>query len=320
MNFLQRILLNAFDSTTSNKLKISEMQPEIQEEWNRKHLNMNSMLVRYGFNRIFRRMTASFRVLPNFLIIGYPKCGTTSLHFYLSQHPSMGETSKKEIHFFSVMFDKGLNWYKARFPTVFDKKQIENKRHLPFITGEGSVDYVTNPFTPKRIKEIIPNVKLIVILRNPIDRAYSSYHASVRDGGEFEDTFEDAIEHDQERFEVLKKRIIGNQLNDHTLNLMQIPHLSIGKYINDMPKWLELFANQLLIINYDDYVESKKKTLENVFKFLQIPNFEIKDATNRNVGKYKPMNPKTRQKLIEYYEPYNEKLEKLLNMKFNWNK
>ena len=126
------------------------------------------------FKRNIYGVTGTLRVLPNFIIIGSMKCGTTSLYYDICEHPCVSPAAYDEIGFFDSNFHLGLNWYRSMFPT---KKQIENVRRKEgvAITGEDTPFYFWNPVAAKRIKELLPNIKLISILRNPIDRAYSEY-------------------------------------------------------------------------------------------------------------------------------------------------
>src|SRR5690242_8679107 len=103
---------------------------------------------------------------PHFLIIGAQRCGTTSLFEYLANHPEIVPPSVKKIHFFDSEYEKGEAWYRARFPV------LENG----FITGEATPYYLFHPRVPKRVRNWNPNVKLIVLLRNPVDRAYSHFY------------------------------------------------------------------------------------------------------------------------------------------------
>ena len=113
-------------------------------------------------------------MLPEFLIIGAQKSGTTSLYNYLTQHPMVGTAFEKEVRYFNNHFDKGLNWYKAHFPLRIRSSQ--------FMTGEGEPSYLPHPVAPQRVYELVPQVKLIVMLRNPVDRAFSHYqHRFIRD-------------------------------------------------------------------------------------------------------------------------------------------
>lgn len=109
---------------------------------------------------------------PDFMIIGSPRCGTTSLYKYITFHPQILAAANKEICFFSEHFNKGLAWYQAHFPPPIDPGH--------FLTGEATPTYFTHPLAAERLHECLPKVKLIVILRNPGDRAFSHFQMLVR--------------------------------------------------------------------------------------------------------------------------------------------
>ena len=145
---------------------------------------------RFSLKRAYRIMTNQIRVLPDFVVIGSTKSGTTSLHYYLIQHPNI--ISERNVHFFEYMQTNSIEWYRAHFPTKAYKnfKKIIRKEKL--IVGEQTATYIFHPLIPKRVHATIPNAKLIVVLRNPVDRAFSNYQHQVREGIE-KRTFEDAI-------------------------------------------------------------------------------------------------------------------------------
>ena len=136
-------------------------------------------------------MTASMRVLPDFIIIGSMKCGTTSLYYDICEHPCTLAAAYDEIGFFDSNFHLGINWYRSMFPR---KKQIEDvkQKEGTAITGEDTPFYFWKSDVIDRIHEVIPECKLIAILRNPIDRAYSNYQIGVKYGSE-NLSFEEAI-------------------------------------------------------------------------------------------------------------------------------
>ena len=134
-----------------------------------------------------RKVTSPFRILPTFLIIGVSKGGTTSLFRYLTQHPDIDPPLIKEINYFnSINRHFGeylfLYWYKSFFPTVFERYRHRRKYKRELITGEATTHYIFNGNRriPAMVRKLMPSVKLIVLLRNPIDRAYAHYHMLVR--------------------------------------------------------------------------------------------------------------------------------------------
>ncbi len=277
----------------------------------------------YGFTtrRFIQNITRNFRILPNFLIIGYYKSGTTSLYDYLIQHENIGKAKRKEIHYFSFSYWRGLMWYRSYFSTIFAKRQIEAKTGRKFHTGESSPQYIFHPYSLDRIHQTLPNVKLILLLRNPIDRAYSHYiHEKNRENEPLK-TFEEAIELDDERYEVMFSKFKKNEIKEFNNKVYLSPYVRMGKYILEIKKLYKIFPkNQILILKTSDLDNSPENTVNKALKFMDLLLTNKINFTKKNVGKYSQMNSETREKLIEYYKPYNLELEKFLDMKFDWDK
>ena len=150
-----------------NKLKI----------WLLSHPKLNPY--RFSFKSFFRNSTSTFRVLPDFIIIGSGRAGTTALYTYLIQHPSIFSASTEnnesvgDLHFFEYMISDKISWYKSHFPTKFTKNYYKFKSKNNFVTGEYTSTYMYNKNVPKRISKLLPNVKLIICLRDPVKRIVS---------------------------------------------------------------------------------------------------------------------------------------------------
>src|SRR2546423_13513556 len=125
---------------------------------------------------LFRRLTHKIRIIPDFLIIGGQKCGTTSLYYYLIEHPNIAPAVRKQMHFFDNRFKKGFGWYKSNFPTIFSKWYKTFLHKQKFVSGEATPYYLFHPLAASRVHQFLPDVKLIVLLRNPVNRAYSHYN------------------------------------------------------------------------------------------------------------------------------------------------
>jgi hypothetical protein len=136
------------------------------------------------------QLSQRWRVLPNFLIIGAQKSGTTSLYKYVAQHPQVVPAYKKEIYFFNTpqRYGRGLPYYRAHFPT----KWAMRRPPQPRLTGEASPEYLFHPLAAERVQAAVPHAKFLVLLRNPVLRAYSHYQHMVRSGQETR-TFEQAL-------------------------------------------------------------------------------------------------------------------------------
>jgi hypothetical protein len=261
---------------------------------------------------IFRLPTSPIRLNPNFIIIGGQKCGTTSLYNYLTQHPCIYPAIYKEAHFFDnyySSFKLGIHWYKAQFPSIVYQYYCKKVKKLEIITGEATPYYIFHPLAPKRVQKLIPNVKLIAILRNPVDRAYSHYYHSVKRGYETL-SFEDAIEKEKKR---LKDEKFSNYNHQH------YSYLSRGIYVEQLKNWLALFPKkQLLIVKSEDLFIDPPSIYNKVIEFLELPKHELREYKKFNLGSYHKMDVCLRKKLIDYYKPYNEKLYEYVNINFDW--
>ena len=164
----------------------------------------------------------------------------------------------------------------------------------------------------------MPNVKLITVLRNPVDRAYSNYHAQVREGFE-KRTFDDAIKSELKRIEIGKKEPEYKINNDDFNNHVIFSYLRHGIYVDFIKSWMEFFTkDQFLILPTYDLNNNHTKFLKQVFEFLNVPNHKVDSLERKNVGEYKKLDKSTRKFLVDYYRPHNERLFKLLGKNFDW--
>lgn len=245
---------------------------------------------------------------PSFLIIGAQKCGTTSLYYNLLQHPCISPAGKKEIHFFDENYEKGLDWYRSFFPPVGLFEGV--------ITGEASPRYFYLPHVPGRVRDTFQGIKLILILRNPVDRAYSQYQHNFRNHGltePFETALVTAGQLDKER--------TGFPISDPAFSkkYRQFSFLARGIYIRQLEHWLCYFPiEQFLVLKSEDFFSSPGRIMNNLFAFLGLEPYTINEFARKNRYDYPPMNPATRAKLTEYFEPYNRRLYDFLGVEYNW--
>lgn len=266
--------------------------------------------VYYGFRLTLGRRTNAFRKHPDFIIIGVQKGGTTSMFNYLSEHPQIKLPWKKQIHFFDLNFKKGLAWYKSHFPIIFNKKKIK--------TGESSPYYIFHPHAAKRISKAFPEVKLIVLLRNPVSRAFSHYNMVKKN--EKGNTFEDAISKEEGRLngEVEKLRTDENYLS---FNHQTFTYLSRGRYHEQIENWLTYFdREQILFLKSEDFFADPQTTLNLVSNFLEISNFSEYNNLKKvwQKGKYNKIDKETKDRLKHYFHPYNKALYNLIGQNFEW--
>ena len=267
--------------------------------------------------RSHRILPNQIRLLPDYMIIGAQRCGTTSLYHYLKQHPCVGPALLKEVHFFDINFSKGIAWYRAHFPSFLYKFLIKQISKQNFVTGEASPCYLFHPHAPKRVRKILPRVKLIILLRNPVDRAYSHYHHESRKGREAL-SFEDAIEGEEERLRGELDKMLADD-NYFSFNRQHYAYLSRGVYIDQLKTWMSLFPkDQFLIIKSEDFYEDPPRIYKQVLKFLNLPDWELKEYSKYNYAHYSKIDVTTRKRLIDYFKPHNQRLYEYLGVNFDW--
>lgn len=235
---------------------------------------------------------------PNFIIIGTQKGGTTSLYYYLEKHPQTALSVIKEIEFWSRKFDRGIDWYMSHFINKGDK----------VITGEATPSYLDCQPVAERLFSFYPDIKLIVLLRNPIDRAISHYYHWVNIGWESRD-LETAIRAD------------FNHLNHDKTEVWDNPHSYLARsiYVEFMKHWLTVFPKQqFLIIKSEDLYDSPASTVGKVHKFLGLEDYPLKTYRKYNSRFYPQISELLRYKLGQFYQPYNQALEDFLGVQFGW--
>lgn len=246
--------------------------------------------------------------LPHFLVIGAQKGGTSTLYASLSNHPEIAEAQKKELHFFDRHYADGIESYRRQFPTL-ERGQI---------TGEATPYYIFHPLAPERIAQALPDVKLIAVLRNPVERAFSQYHSEIRKGFEDLPTFEEAIAAEAGRLAGEREKVVADPTYE-SHSLSHHSYLARGMYADQFERWFEHFSReQFLILRSEDLASRPKKVLRRCEKFLGITSGGAKLERSGRRGRYEPMSDETRKRLEEFFEPHNRSLQALLGKRFYW--
>lgn len=256
--------------------------------------------------RLFKKLTAKYRHNPDFIIIGAQKGGTTSLFHYLSQHPQLNLPSLKEIHFYTKNYHRGLEFYKTYFPYKQKGK----------LSGEATPYYLFHPQVPERLFKHFPNIKLIVMLRNPVDRAFSHYNMEKKLSNEYR-TFKTAIDDELYEFENISKKILKS--NTYTTEHAHHSYLSRGLYKEQIDRWLTYFdKNQMLFIKSEDFFENPKNELDRVFNFLKLDNTKIDDLKPKLQGNYKNLDESFYNQLAQFFKNKNQRMSDIIGDKFTW--
>lgn len=241
---------------------------------------------------------------PDFIIAGAAKCGTSSIYHYLSRHPQVLLSHKKELDFYWQHYERGIDWYLAHFPTISDRPD--------FRTGEATPNYLRFPEVAQRIKDTFPQIKIIILLRNPVDRAISWHYHKLNTGLTKLD-LATAIATEIDRLATVSEAEITNTGYYNPDNIMS------SLYIYKLKPWMEILGReQFLILKSEDFYLNPGANMEQVFKFLDLPGCLLNNYPKVNSGSYQDADPALREILVKYFAPYNRQLEKYLGMEFGW--
>jgi len=266
-----------------------------------------------------RIATGALRVLPDFIIVGAQKCGTSSLYRYLNEHPTVAPAAGKEVHYFDWHFHRGPRWYRAHFPTVLDRELFRLRTGQRLVTGEASPYYLFHPHAPKRVKAMLPDVKLIVLLRDPVERTFSAYHHQVRRGSE-PLSFVEAIEREPERLAGEIERLTRDETY-RSFTHRHHSYLARGVYVDQLEAWFREFPReQLLVIRSEDFFDDPATIFMAVLDFLGLPHRLPPKFPRFNAAEYGVMDSTIRRRLTEYFAPFNQRLYDLLGRDFAWSR
>jgi hypothetical protein len=247
------------------------------------------------------------RSLPGAVILGAQKCGTSSLHNYLTQHPGVIAPLRKEVHYFDVNYDRGESWYRAHFG-----REGESGLNL-----DSSPYYLFHPAVPRRMHELLPDARLIVLLRDPARRAYSHYWHE-RDKGREDLSFEAAIDAEPARLGRAGELLASGELarsREHQLH----SYLARGRYAEQLERWFAIYPRERIhILRFEDFAQDPLAGLNGTLAFLGLPPAASVSLEARNTRRYPPMEEATMARLREYFEPHNRRLEELLGRPMGW--
>jgi hypothetical protein len=231
-------------------------------------------LRRYGM------ATAGRRVLPDFLVIGAKRGGSTSLYRNLARTPGVlplfpAREQVKGTYYFDVFFDRGERWYRSHFPT-------EAQRRPGTVAGEASPYYLSHPWAASRASALVPEARIVALLRDPVLRAHSHYKERVKQGIETLPTFEAAVDAEERRLagEVERMQEDPTYVSWNHLNF---GYLAQSDYATGLGRWLAHFpADQVLVLASEDFYAAEGETLDRVRAHLGLPPVGLGEAEHYN--------------------------------------
>lgn len=252
-------------------------------------------------------LTIEHRPIPSVIIIGAQKAGTTSLFCNLENHPNILSSFIKEPQYFNRRYSWGLRAYRSFFP------KVDPSLRGPIHVLESSPDYLFLPEVPARIQSLIPQTKLIIMLREPVSRAYSQFQHNSRRGWENR-SFEEAVEEDLAK---LRQNGVLQAPEENWRKYRDHSYVRRGVYHPQLNRWLELFPrdNIHLMTAEAFYDEPELKTSETL-RFLGLDTIAMDTSDAKNAGNYNKKSIPMRERLSEVFAPYNRQLSE--DYGINW--
>jgi hypothetical protein len=264
-----------------------------------------------------RLATGGLRVLPDFIIIGAQKGGTSSLYHYLAQHPDVAPAFRKEVHYFDWAYRRGEQWYRANFPTAAYRAAFQAMTRRRLAVGEASPYYLYHPHVPGRVKALLPQVKLIALLRDPVERTVSSYQHQLRKGRETL-TLTAALDQEPERLAAESIRVEAEESYNSDAH-RHFSYLARGMYAEQLERWFAVFPReQCLVLHSQDFFEHTEAVFTQVLDFLGLRHWHPAQYRRFNAAEYDPIDAAIRDRLVAHFAGPNQRLYELLGRDFGW--
>jgi hypothetical protein len=261
------------------------------------------------FSFRLKEWTSCLRYKPSFLIIGAQKAGTTSLYEYLQMTQRVLPVYHKEVHYFDIFAERSDAWYRAHFPL---------RRPGHFMVGDATPYYLFHPLAPARAAKRYPKLKLICLLRNPVDRAFSHYNHNCRKGRE-DRSFEAAIEDERVWIDAETQKLKDDPAA-YSVAHRHFSYLSRGLYVDQIKRWHDAFGKEaLLLLSSEEFYTDTKASVGKACAFLGIEPLQENAFDAKNKYDYtSTLDAKTRTWLEAFYAPANHDLYAYLGRDFGW--
>jgi hypothetical protein len=272
--------------------------------------------------RTYGELTAGLRRGPDFVIIGAKRGGSTSLYNYVLEHPSIvplfpSRQHVKGAHYYDTRYTRGLTWYRSHFPVEIAGRQASRPLGRRSICGEASPYYLFHPLAADRLARDFPEVRIIVSLRDPVERAYSHFKERTHHGGETL-SFEDALAAEEDRLRGEAERIVaepGYLSAEHENH----SYLAQGRYLDMLPRWFSLFPREQFHITVsEEFYAAPDRHVNEIWKFLGLPSGRLESRFRHNYMPSADMAPQTRLRLQKSLVEHNRGLAELLGRPLPW--
>ena len=266
-------------------------------------------LVKGSLTGGFRLATQRVRHLPTTVIIGAQKAGTTQLYAYMVKHPRCYGAAEKEVDYFSKHSKRPVAWYRSRFP--WRARVLRRQGHVV----EASPSYLPTPNALRKMQTVLPNARVIVILRDPVSRAFSHYqHKKTRhlESRNFAEAVEEEI-----RTNAFPAQW-GVALREGARPMLG--YVARGYYALQLELLGKMYRrNRVLVLDSASLFADTAATCNRVFDYMGLEDFDVQPSKVYNRGFYQEtIDPRVAERLREHYRPYDAMLEELLGQSFGW--
>jgi hypothetical protein len=270
-------------------------------------------------SRTYGRLTAERRMLPSFLICGGQRCGSTSLYRALSQHPAvLKAVLHKGVHYFDVRYDRGPRWYRAHFPLSRHADRIKTELGVAAQTFESSPYYMYHPHAVARIAADLPDVKLVVLVRDPVERAYSQHAHEVARGFEWEPSFERALLLEPSRLLGVRDRMRADP-HHYSFSHQHHAYLGRGEYADHLERLAaHVGRHRIHVVDSERFFAMPEPVYDEVLDFLDLPRLGYPPFERHNARPRQSMDPALRERLTAHFAPYDARLSRWLGHKPSW--
>jgi hypothetical protein len=251
------------------------------------------------------------------LIVGGQRCGTTTLFKALSQHRAfVGPTLRKGVHYFDLNHEESLDWYRGHFPTKSSVESLQHQTDGGVVVGESSPYYLWHPLAAQRIGRTLPGVRVVALLRDPVERAYSAHAHELARGFEVE-SFERALELEPERLDGEEQRLASGQISRSMAQQHQA-YVKRGEYIDQLERMAAAVGrDHMLVLDSADFWAQPEQNWPAVTSFLGLSEQRVV-LEQHNARSRAPMSPELRRRLEEHYAAFDDRLARWWGRTPSW--
>ncbi len=290
------------------------MEPE--GAWPKVRGQLRELLRKYG------QVTAPLRGGPDYLVIGTKRGGTTSIARWLLAHPEVrplfpARETRKGTYYFDINFGRGESWYRSHFPTRIAHGLRESIAGRRLLVGEATPYYLHHPHAAVRARRFAPDARVIVLLRDPVERSYSHWVERTRNGVE-NLSYREAIEAEADRIEGEEARMLDDP------SYVSFPHqhfsyVDQGRYSRGLKRWLDVFPpEQVLVLRSEDLYEDPAAVYNQVLDFLDLSPHTPEEFSAFNKKPKEDPDPELAREIRAELAPSIQELEELLGRPMGW--